>query len=105
MRVPNVYLAFEFGNRGFIAMEFVDGAAPTYEERDVADAAVAVRFIAEIRAPNSVPGPIGGGRIRHPFFLDRESAVAYPVVGWLRCTSTGQVLPFASPSLSYPYLG
>ncbi|PIL28114.1 hypothetical protein GSI_09765 [Ganoderma sinense ZZ0214-1] len=85
VRVPYVYLTFEFGLRGFIVMEFVDGAAPAYEsERDVADAAAAVRYLTGIRAPNSVPGPIGGGLIRHPFFQDRESAVAYPSVDWLQ---------------------
>ena len=89
VRVPYVYLTFEFGHRGFIAMEFVDGDAPTYDERDVVDAAAAVRFLTRIRAPNSVAGPIGGGLIRHPFFVDRESAVAYPDVDLLEMHVNG----------------
>ena len=85
VRVPDVYLTFEFGFRGFIAMELIDGDAPSdKEEKDAVDAAAAVQFLAEIRAPSAVPGPIGGGPIRHPFFLDRESAVAYPSVGLLQ---------------------
>ena len=64
-------------------MEYIDGAAPGLNDRDLADAAAAIRFLVTLRAPDLVPGPIGGGLIRHPFFHDRESAVVYPTVGWL----------------------
>ena len=58
-------------------------AAPGLNERDLADAAAAIQFLVTLRGPDLVPGPIGGGLIRHPFFHDRESAVVYPTVGWL----------------------
>ena len=83
VRIPYVYLAFEHGREGFIAMEYIDGTVPELNDRDLADAAAAIQFLVSIRAPDLVPGPIGGGLIRHPFFHDRESAVVYPTVGWL----------------------
>ena len=84
LRVPYVYLAFEFGSQGFIAMEYIDGAALELNDRDFADAAAAVQFLASIRGPDLVPGPIGGGIICHPFFFDHEAEVVYPTVGSLQ---------------------
>jgi hypothetical protein len=84
VRVPYVYFAFKRGVRGLIVMEFVDGDAPSYSDRDVADAAAAVQFLANIKAPNLVPGPINGGQVQHPFFRDGESPVPYPTVDWLQ---------------------
>ncbi|CAA7265745.1 unnamed protein product [Cyclocybe aegerita] len=84
VRIPSVYLTFEWDDWGFIAMEFVDGITPEYNERDIAAIAAAVQFLVDIKGPDLVPGPIGGGPIRHPFFLDRESAVSYSSVDWLQ---------------------
>lgn len=68
VRVPTVYLAFEYGHRGFIAMEYIDGAAPKFNKKDVSDTAIAVQYLASIRAPDAVPGPTGGDLIYHPIF-------------------------------------
>jgi hypothetical protein len=84
VRVPYVYLAFKLGVLGVIVMECVDGDAPTFSDRDLADAAAAVQFLANIKAPNLVPGPINGGQVQHPFFRDGESPVPYPTVDWLQ---------------------
>jgi len=82
VRVPSVFLTFESNRWGFIVMEFIDGE--TCDDQDSNDVAIALQFLVNIEGPNSVPGPIGGGRIRHPFFIDRESEVPYDSVGLLQ---------------------
>jgi len=82
VRVPSVYLTFESDGWGFIVMEFIDGA--TCDDKDSGAVAIALQFLVSIEGPDSAPGPIGGGRICHPFFINRESEVAYASVGLLQ---------------------
>ena len=78
VRAPRVYRAFKWGNLGYIVSEFIDG--PMCDKSDAALIASAVQALISIPSPSSTPGPVGGGLIEHPFFVDRESSVWYESV-------------------------
>ncbi|TDL19625.1 hypothetical protein BD410DRAFT_434290 [Rickenella mellea] len=94
VHVPAVYLAFMADGRGYIVMEFVPGltvaqrlSEPGADAKNMYQAVGrAVQQLIAHRAPTGTtqPGPVGGGCIRHDFFPDRESAIAYPTVGVLQ---------------------
>ncbi|KAH9950814.1 hypothetical protein B0H21DRAFT_776483 [Amylocystis lapponica] len=69
VRAPRVYLAFT---------EFIDGWV--CDNSDTALVAAAVQALIAIPSPNSRHGPVGGGLIEHPFFVDRTSSIQYESV-------------------------
>ncbi|KAH8826249.1 hypothetical protein DL96DRAFT_1277368 [Flagelloscypha sp. PMI_526] len=73
VRVPHVYLAWTWGSFGYIVMEYIDGQM--CNNSDIALAAPAVQALIDIPSPSLTPGPVGGGVIEHPFFLDRTSSI------------------------------
>ncbi|KAH9160945.1 hypothetical protein EDB89DRAFT_818080 [Lactarius sanguifluus] len=78
VRAPRVYIAFTWGDFGFIVAEYIDG--PICGDSDVALVAAAVQSLIAIPSPSSTPGPVGGGLIEHPFFINRTSSIWYESV-------------------------
>jgi len=78
VRAPRVYLAFTWGNFGFIVSEYIDG--PMCDNSDIALVAAAVQTLIKIPSPSLTPGPVGGGVIEHPFFIDGKSDIWYNTV-------------------------
>ena len=98
VRAPRVYLAFKWGAFGYIVSEFIDGRM--CDNSDTALIAAAVKTLIAIPSPSSTPGPVGGGRIEHPFFVDRKSLIWYESVEELESHVNGVCLdscPFRSP--------
>ena len=56
-------------------MEYIDGQI--CGDSDVALVAAAVQSLITIPSPTSAPGPVGGGVIEHPFFIERTSSIWY----------------------------
>jgi len=55
----------------------------------------AVWRLTDIKMPaDTAPGPIGGGRIGHDFFVDFLSALEYPTVGHLEDQINAVRFPF-----------
>lgn len=103
--VPEIFRVFEYRNFYFLVMEFVPGRTLVEVEKEERNALAAARaragdkpavaaqselvkklyrYVAEgirllsVKAPpGTKPGPVGGGRIRHPFFKDSESRIPY----------------------------
>ena len=78
VRAPRIYLAFTWGDFGYIVSEFIDGRM--CNNSDAALVAAAVQALIAIPSPSSRPGPVGGGLIEHPFFVDRTSSIQYESV-------------------------
>src|SRR6266540_3641330 len=83
VRVPRVYNAFSSPGAyfpiGYIVMEYID--APDCTMKDFKLVAQAVQTLISIRGPSSAPGPVGGGRVVHTFFVDdRISPITYETV-------------------------
>ena len=87
VRIPHVYQAFSTdddilfdaeSNLGYIVMEYID--APDCEEGDFQLVAEAVQSLIAVRGPSSVPGPVGGGFVIHPFFAYERSPIRYATV-------------------------
>ncbi|KAI0794641.1 hypothetical protein C8Q74DRAFT_1249862 [Fomes fomentarius] len=78
VRAPRVYLAFTSGAFGFIVSEYIDGPMCEFSESNLV--AAAVQALLKIPSPSSTPGPVGGGVIEHPFFLDCWSDIWYETV-------------------------
>ncbi|KAI0061531.1 hypothetical protein BV25DRAFT_763941 [Artomyces pyxidatus] len=74
-------------------MDFVHGTtiakrktAPKtlYHKSDITAVAVAYKQLVDIKMPaGTAPGPVGGGRIGHDFFVESMSTLTYPTVGHL----------------------
>ncbi|TDL22902.1 hypothetical protein BD410DRAFT_897784 [Rickenella mellea] len=83
--VPKVFLAFENGGFGYIVMEYIDGSDSTETESDIIKVAAAVQQLIGLHIPaTNPPGPVGGGRITHRFFVQWRSAVVYGTVALLQ---------------------
>ncbi|TFK51371.1 hypothetical protein OE88DRAFT_1659344 [Heliocybe sulcata] len=80
VRAPRVYLAFTCENNGFgyIVSEYIDGNI--CDERDIGSIATAVQSLITIPSPSPKPGPVGGGFIEHPFYIERISPICYESV-------------------------
>ncbi|KAG8911170.1 hypothetical protein FRC00_006960, partial [Tulasnella sp. 408] len=78
VRAPRVYLAFTWSGFGFIVSEYIDGQI--CDNSDIALIAAAVQALINIPSTDLKPGPVGGGLIEHPFFVDRESSIEYESV-------------------------
>jgi len=90
--VPEVHLGFSRGKRGYIVMDFVQGTTlaqrkspkGNYYKDDIEVVAAAIQQLTDIKMPvGTAPGPVGGGRIGHDFFVDCLSALKYHTVGHL----------------------
>jgi hypothetical protein len=53
---------------------------PDCDEEDEKLVARAVQTLISVPGPNSKPGPIGGGRTFHTFFVDWTFAITYDMV-------------------------
>jgi hypothetical protein len=82
LRVPWVYEAFEISFAGLlighIIMEYIE--APDCDANDSGLAANAIQTLIGLKAGDAVPGPVGGGLIKHPFFPNWCSNYAYDTV-------------------------
>jgi len=78
LRAPLIYLAFEYRDIGFIVMEHIEGLICTNADAELV--AAAVNSLINVKGSTLEPGPIGGGNIRHPFFVDWESSIEYKSV-------------------------
>ncbi len=50
------------------------------DNSDIALVAAAVQTLIKIPSPSLTPGPVGGGVIEHPFFIDGKSDIWYNTV-------------------------
>jgi hypothetical protein len=91
VRVPHVYLAFIWRRRGYIVSEYIDGNM--CDDSDIPRVAAAVQALISIPSPSSTPGPVGGGLIEHPFFIDRTSSIWYESVEELQDHVNGVSVP------------
>jgi hypothetical protein len=78
VRIPAVYLAFEHSGVGYIVMEYIDG--PVCDDSDALRVAAAVECLIRVKGPTSTPGPVGGGPIKHRFFIEWSSSLTYSTV-------------------------
>ncbi|TFK69304.1 hypothetical protein BDN72DRAFT_619183 [Pluteus cervinus] len=78
VRVPCVYLAFQWGRFGYMVMEYIHGKMCDDSDADLV--AAAVQSLIDIKSPTLEPGPVGGGIIHHPFFIDRTASIRYDSV-------------------------
>lgn len=89
--IPEIYRTFQNSDRLFIIMEYVPGRtlAQLQERQDwesrqgmvIESIARAIRLLLLIQPPpEQKPGPVGGGRIRHPLFKHSTSYRAYSSV-------------------------
>ena len=103
VRVPEVYLGFSRGRRGYIVMDFVGGTTLAqrkrnrrYEKKDIEVVAAAVQQLTKITMPaGTAPGPVGGGLIGHDFFVECLSAIRYATVRDLEVQINNVCLPLA----------
>lgn len=101
---PQVYLAFTWGHFGYIIMEYIDGQICDNSSADADLVAATVQSLITISSPTSTPGPVGGGVIEHPFFIERTSSIWYESVGELEDHINGVSVP-TFPPLSLSHLG
>ncbi|KAF5313761.1 hypothetical protein D9619_013716 [Psilocybe cf. subviscida] len=102
VRVPHVYLAFQWDDCVFIVMEYIHGSPCTVH--DIPLVASAVHPLIQIQAPPTAaaaPGPLHGGLIEHPFFVDNIASVVYNSVAQLEShilalRRLGQTVDFAT---------
>lgn len=89
--IPEIYRDFESDNYLFIVMEYIPGRTlkqlgddqdfDTQQKTITNKIARAIRLLMSIRPPpGQKPGPVGGGRIRHPLFKDSTSYCEYSSV-------------------------
>ncbi|KAK0496103.1 hypothetical protein EDD18DRAFT_1353724 [Armillaria luteobubalina] len=83
VRVPRVHMVFSIDNPeyciGYIVMEYI--GAPDCDKSDYQLVSGAVEKLISIPGPTSAPGPVGGGRIIHTFFIDQwTSPITYDTV-------------------------
>jgi hypothetical protein len=93
VRAPHVYLAFTWCGVGYIVSEYIDGKM--CDDSDIPRVAAAVQALISIPtpSPSSAPGPVGGGPIEHPFFIDRTSSIRYESVEELQDHVNGVSVP------------
>jgi hypothetical protein len=95
VRAPCVYLAFTWGGFGYIVTEYIDGQI--CGDSDIALVAAAVQSLITIPSSSSIPGPVGGGLIEHPFFINRTSSIRYESVKELQDHMNGVSVPLVLP--------
>jgi hypothetical protein len=102
VRAPRVYLAFTWCGFGFIVTEYINGQM--CGDSDIPLVAAAVQHLITIRSPSPTPGPVGGGLIEHPFFIERTSSIQYESVEELEAHINGVSVPLCF-ALSFSHLG
>jgi hypothetical protein len=104
VRVPDVHFGFSRGKHGYIIMDFVQGTTlaqrkspgGNYYKKDIKAVAAAFQQLTDIKMPaGTAPGPVGGGRIGHDFFVDCLSALKYTTVEQLEEQINGVCFPLA----------
>jgi hypothetical protein len=63
-------------------MQYID--APDCGEGDHQLVAMAVQTLIIVKGPSSAPGPVGGGRVIHNFFMEWTSPITYETVDELQ---------------------
>jgi hypothetical protein len=91
VRAPRVYLAFTWGGLGYIVTEYIHGQI--CGDSDISVVAAAVQSLITIPSSSSTPGPVGGGLIEHPFFINRTSSIRYESVKELQDHMNGVSFP------------
>ena len=77
VKIPKIHHAFETRGRTYIVMEYIDIVSYASDE----ERANAVAQLVSIEPPSGATlGPIGGGPIKHCFFIDNESPRRYLTV-------------------------
>lgn len=87
VRAPRVYVAFTWGRFCYIVMEYIEGRM--CNNSDISLIAAAVKSLIAIPSPSLTPGPVGGGTIEHPFFVDQRSSISYKSVDDLQAHING----------------
>jgi len=95
VRAPRVYLAFTWSDFGFIVSEYINGQM--CGKSDIPLVAAAVQSLITIPSSSSIPGPIGGGLIEHPFLVERTSSTRYESVKELQDHINGVSVPLVLP--------
>ncbi|KAF6763416.1 hypothetical protein DFP72DRAFT_1000818 [Ephemerocybe angulata] len=101
VRVPLVYFAFKTARYGYIVMEYIKGVACSRPDAKLVGAAV--QYLIAIQAPDSRPGPVGGGLIGHRFFVDCESSAEYESVQQLEDHVNGILRYAKRPDLTVSF--
>jgi hypothetical protein len=91
VRAPHVYLAFTWCGYGYIVSEYIDGKM--CDDSDIPRVVAAVQALISIPSLSSTPGPVGGGLIEHPFFIERTSSIWYESVEELQDHVNGVSVP------------
>ncbi|KAF5313796.1 hypothetical protein D9619_013708 [Psilocybe cf. subviscida] len=94
VRVPHIYLAFQWDDCVFIVMEYIHGSPCTFH--DIPLVASAVCALIQIQAPpaaDAAPAPLHGGFIEHPIFVDSIASVVYNSVAQLESHLTTLTFP------------
>lgn len=77
VKIPKIHRAFETRGRTYIVMEHIDIVSCASDE----ERANAVAQLVSIEPPSGAAlGPIGGGPVKHCFFMDNEAPRRYPTV-------------------------
>jgi hypothetical protein len=76
-KIPEIYRAFETKGRTYIVMEYIDIVDYASDE----ERANVIAQLVSIEPPSgAVLGPIGGGTVKHCFFVDNEAPRLYSTV-------------------------
>ena len=74
VKIPKIYRTFETRGRTYIVMEYIDIVSYASDE----ERANAVAQLVSIEPPSGATlGPIGGGPIKHCFFIDNRAPRRY----------------------------
>lgn len=91
IRIPEVYRVIEKDDIIYLVMEYVSGetleellakdVSDDYLQEKYAQITKAIKLLLSINVPqNTVPGPVGGGIIKHPLFKDTVASIEYASV-------------------------
>lgn len=94
IRIPIIYRVFSRNKRVYIVMEYVQGktirelldkeSADTCLQECYNQVAKAIKLFLSIPISTAIPGPVGGGIIRHPLFKNTIASVEYSSVAHLQ---------------------
>ena len=93
IRIPNIYRVFSKKQSVYIVMEYVQGeTVKELLEKESVDTlqecydqiAKAIRLFLSIPIHTTIPGPVGGGMIRHPLFKDTIASINYSSIADLQ---------------------
>ena len=94
IRIPTIYHVFSSNKKEYIVMEYVQGktirqlldkeSVDTRLQECYTQVAQAIKLFLSIPILTAIPGPVGGGIIRHPLFKDTIASVEYSSVAHLQ---------------------